>query len=86
LRSLGYDVIEHRFEDHYKFQLSDLNFGDSLPVVMTEKDAAKCRLLKPGIIHKDFWFLSVDVEISDKFLQVVLDKAGLSTIPLATAE
>src|SRR5690606_33035231 len=43
LRALGSQVIEHPFPDHYAYLPSDLNFGDALPVVMTEKDAVKCR-------------------------------------------
>ncbi|PCJ20182.1 MAG: tetraacyldisaccharide 4'-kinase [Gammaproteobacteria bacterium] len=42
LRKQGFDVVEHRFPDHYQYQSGDLQFGDSLAVVMTEKDAIKC--------------------------------------------
>lgn len=42
LRSLGLQVIEHALADHHAFVATDLQFGDALPVVMTEKDAVKC--------------------------------------------
>jgi len=42
LRALGFELIEHPFPDHHPFTASDLNFGDELPVLMTEKDAVKC--------------------------------------------
>ena len=43
LRNLSYTVIPHRFPDHHAFQLRDIAFGDERPVIMTEKDAVKCR-------------------------------------------
>jgi tetraacyldisaccharide 4'-kinase len=43
LRSQGLQVIEHAFPDHHAFVASDLAFADGRPVVMTEKDAVKCR-------------------------------------------
>lgn len=42
LRALGFAPIEHAFADHHPFQAADLDFGDDLPVLMTEKDAVKC--------------------------------------------
>jgi tetraacyldisaccharide 4'-kinase len=42
LRWQGIEVIPHAFPDHHKFTARDLNFGDSRPVLMTEKDAVKC--------------------------------------------
>lgn len=38
----GIQLIMHPFPDHHPFQASDLEFGDDLPVLMTEKDAVKC--------------------------------------------
>ena len=43
LRAVGIEVIEHAFADHHALVASDLDFGDDLPVLMTEKDAVKCR-------------------------------------------
>lgn len=43
LRSEGLDVIEHRFEDHHAFVRDELDFGDQQPLLMTDKDAIKCR-------------------------------------------
>jgi len=80
LRASGFKVIEHKFEDHHRFELTDLDFGDYLPVVMTEKDATKCRLLNPSVIHDNFWYLTVDVEISDEFLPAVMKKAGIVNV------
>lgn len=43
LRAAGLDVVEHPFGDHHVYRETDLMFGDALPVLMTEKDAVKCR-------------------------------------------
>lgn len=43
LQQSGIEVIPHAFADHYAYQPADLQFGDQLPVLMTEKDAVKCR-------------------------------------------
>jgi len=42
LRAQGLEVREHPFADHHAFSAADLEFGDQLPVLMTEKDAVKC--------------------------------------------
>ncbi len=36
----------HPFPDHHAFIAADLEFGDDLPVLMTEKDAIKCVALR----------------------------------------
>ncbi|MDE2156436.1 MAG: tetraacyldisaccharide 4'-kinase [Xanthomonadaceae bacterium] len=43
LRGHGIEVIEHAFADHHRFAPAELDFGDRLPVLMTDKDAVKCR-------------------------------------------
>lgn len=43
LRSQGLQVTEHAFPDHHAFVERDLSFGDNRPLLMTEKDAVKCR-------------------------------------------
>lgn len=43
LRERGIEVIEHPFPDHHHYAATDLHFDDSLPVLMTDKDAIKCR-------------------------------------------
>ena len=78
LRDLGYEVIEHDFDDHHRFTLEDLSFGDSLPVIMTEKDAVKCRQLRTDQIHQDFWYLDISVEPDDLLLPRILSKIGLN--------
>jgi tetraacyldisaccharide 4'-kinase len=43
LAAAGLDVVPHPFPDHAAYSGADLEFGDALPVLMTEKDAVKCR-------------------------------------------
>lgn len=46
LKRFGIEVREHPFPDHHQFVPSDLDFGDNLLVLMTEKDGVKCRTLE----------------------------------------
>jgi tetraacyldisaccharide 4'-kinase len=48
-------VIRHPFADHHVFRREELVFGDGLPLLMTEKDAVKCRSL--GL--QAAWYLPV---------------------------
>ncbi len=59
LRSLGMDVIEHPLRDHVRLRATDLQFGDDLPVVMTEKDAVKCG----SFAGQNQYFLSVSASL-----------------------
>lgn len=72
MRELGFDVVEHLFEDHQIYHVSDVVFSDKLPVVMTEKDAVKCRLLNRELMHDDYWYLRVSVDMDDQFLKQVI--------------
>lgn len=90
LTALGVDFIPHPFPDHHLFQWSDIDFADDLPVVMTEKDAVKCRnLLKEGRDHgqsdnglermKRYWFLSVQAQLDQGFYQAL--ETRLNALP-----
>jgi tetraacyldisaccharide 4'-kinase len=63
LRSRELHIIKHEFPDHHRFQPSDLQFGDELPVVMTEKDAVKCR----PFAGDDFWYVPIEARMSPAF-------------------
>ena len=68
----GITVIPHAFRDHHDFCASDLDFGDNLAVLMTHKDAVKCRLvLESNDEFSDrsanFWSIPVDIDIDDSF-------------------
>lgn len=68
LRDFGSQVIEHPFPDHYQYVTDDLQFGDALPILMTEKDAVKCG----GLAIKNAWYLEVSAELPDAFYETVI--------------
>jgi tetraacyldisaccharide 4'-kinase len=43
LHEAGLEVIPHVFADHHIYQRAEIYFDDDLPVIMTAKDAVKCR-------------------------------------------
>src|SRR4029079_18386470 len=55
LGAAGIKVAPHPFPDHHAFKPRDLEFGDGLPVLMTEKDAVKLR----HAAQPDWWGLPV---------------------------
>jgi tetraacyldisaccharide 4'-kinase len=63
LHAQGVQVIAHPFEDHHAFVPEDFAFGDDLPVLMTEKDAVKCR----GFAKTDWWSVPVKAELPAVF-------------------
>jgi tetraacyldisaccharide 4'-kinase len=63
LEAQGVHVIPHPFEDHHAFTAADFAFGDALPVVMTEKDAVKCR----GFAKTHWWSVPVKAELPASF-------------------
>lgn len=70
LRQHGLHVIEHPFPDHHQFCPQDLQFGDDLPVLMTEKDAVKCR----DFALPNGWVLPVTAEIPGELAALLLEK------------
>lgn len=57
-------AIEHAFADHYAFRAEDLALQPDLPILMTEKDAVKCRRLP----CKDCWVVQVDAQPDAAFV------------------
>lgn len=43
LEALGLQCAPHAFPDHHRYRAADLQFADCDAVLMTEKDAVKCR-------------------------------------------
>jgi tetraacyldisaccharide 4'-kinase len=59
----GVKVIPHPFPDHHPFSAGDLEFGDELPVILTEKDAVKLR----SAARPDWWVLPVSARLDPGF-------------------
>ena len=70
LERFGLQLIKHSFADHYDFKSKDLEFYDNKMVIMTEKDAVKCRRFFP----KNCWYLPIEVQIDAAFDHLLLDK------------
>ena len=60
LESLGLSVDSHAFPDHYQYRQEDFSDWSSDCIMMTEKDAVKCRHLT----LTDAWVITVDAELS----------------------
>ncbi|MGH8325702.1 MAG: tetraacyldisaccharide 4'-kinase [Steroidobacteraceae bacterium] len=71
LRGRGLEVIEHPFPDHHALTAAELDFGDGLAVLMTEKDAVKCR----DVAGSRLWYVPVEAAFSEadsrRLLEVV---------------
>lgn len=63
LRNRGLRVLPHPFPDHHRFRPSELDFGDGLPVLMTEKDAVKCEAFAAA----NWWSVPVTAEMPEIF-------------------
>jgi len=74
LQRLGLAFSAHPFPDHYAFTASDINFDDADFIVMTEKDAVKCR----SFATEKHWILRVDAEIDPAFGELIMKKLGTS--------
>lgn len=64
LEGLNWRPIEHAFADHATYSAAQLAFEPPLPVLMTEKDAVKCR----GFARANWWYLAVDARPSPAFV------------------
>lgn len=68
LRAAGLELVESAFPDHHQYTASELEFGDDLAVLMTEKDAVKCRFLQ----RENFWAVPLDIDMHDNFGKTLL--------------
>ena len=69
----GLVVEAHPFPDHYAYTAKDFVFADELPVLMTEKDAVKCK----RIFYGDAWVVRVEAQPEASFgrrLDLALDQ------------
>ena len=69
LREAGLTVYEHPMPDHHPFKSGDLNFGDNLPVLMTEKDAVKCA----AFADERCWYVPVTAEFPEAESRQLID-------------
>jgi tetraacyldisaccharide 4'-kinase len=72
LARFGMKIVPHPFADHHAFSAADLDFGDADPVVMTEKDAVKCK----RIAQAHFWVFPVSASLDPAFERWLLERLG----------
>jgi tetraacyldisaccharide 4'-kinase len=65
LEGLHWRPVPHPFADHAVYSAEALAFEPTLPLVMTEKDAVKCR----AFAGADWWYLTVEAVPSVAFIQ-----------------
>lgn len=68
LEDAGLDVERHAFGDHHPFVRTDLAFGDDDAVLMTEKDAVKCK----SFADERMWFVPAEIIDRDDLAQAVV--------------
>jgi tetraacyldisaccharide 4'-kinase len=77
LRHARLRLIKHPFPDHHSFRPEDLRFPQDLPVLMTEKDAIKCR----RFASETWWVAPVSAQLDPEFEEQLLRR--LATIAMA---
>jgi len=70
LRSHGIGVVPHAFADHHRYVADDLRFGSDLPVLMTEKDAVKCR----AFAGARWYSVGIDARLPEAFWIALLGR------------
>jgi len=76
LARFGMKVVPHPFPDHHPFGPGDFEFGDSDPIVMTEKDAVKCKRIAGRDSQAQFWVFPVSASLDPAFERWLLEKLG----------
>lgn len=74
LADAGLNCETIAFPDHHAFVAADLDFKDGKPLLMTEKDAVKCR----AFAQANHWYLPISAELtagfSHQLLKLLKDK------------
>jgi tetraacyldisaccharide 4'-kinase len=68
LRALGLAIRPQPFPDHFAFTAEDLAFAGEEPLVMTEKDAVKCR----PFARSSWWVLPVEAQADPRLADLVI--------------
>ena len=68
LESYGLTIIRHPYPDHFLLSVSDFEFNDTFPIVMTEKDAVKYL----GIENDRCWVIRLGIKLDAGFYSKLL--------------
>lgn len=77
LGDLGANVDGRGLPDHHNFTKGDILYEDGLPVVITQKDAVKCRSLfdeKNSKQPDNIWFMPVNALINESFINAICEQ------------
>lgn len=70
LERQGLEADKHYFRDHQKYSANELSFNnDGLDILMTEKDAVKCKTID----NDRLWYVPVDLVIDEDENQWLID-------------
>ncbi len=75
LGAQGFTVIDHAFPDHHPFLPDDLSFPEKGAVIMTAKDAVKCR----AFAQPDWWYVPVQATLPETFWDALWDRLQLTS-------
>lgn len=70
LTELGIAAELYAFPDHHAYTAKDFQFANQLPVVMTEKDAVKCR----EFAQPNWFYVPITANLPDSFWQALQQK------------
>ena len=71
LQSMGLSADTHSFSDHHRFTRQDFDsLPPGAPILMTEKDAVKCRALTLS----NSWYVPVETQLSDEFERILTNQ------------
>ena len=73
LTEIGLDVDLKGLDDHKQLTFEDLSFSDSLPVIITAKDAVKFT----DTVADNIWVLEVEMHLPEGFLDRLIRASGL---------
>ncbi|MEM7280972.1 MAG: tetraacyldisaccharide 4'-kinase [Pseudomonadota bacterium] len=69
LEKAGLEIIQHVHPDHHGYEKGDICFSDNYPVLMTEKDAVKCRQFADA----RHWYVPLEPSFAQNDANVLLD-------------
>ena len=62
------------FDDHHLFSESDFKDYDDVDIIMTEKDAVKCK----NFAKENFWYLSLYTDVEKKLFEKMTKKLRIN--------
>ena len=72
LQALGIEARERVFPDHHQFTAADFSSLPAGPILMTEKDAVKCR----SLVGDDAWFLRISARLPSRLIDAAAQLAA----------